>query len=66
MYGHIYIKRNGAIIIEKSNDYDAIYDALTNMGYEHEEAESITSWAEMATIGDEYLLGSSDEIVLGE
>jgi|GEM_PF-1158475 len=66
MYGHIYIRHGGATIIEKANDYDTIYDALTNMGYDHEEAENIANWAEFATIGDEYLFEGSDEITLGE
>lgn len=66
MYGHIYIRHNGATAIYKANDYDVIYDALTNMGYEHEEAVHIASWAEMATIGDEYDTSGQDEITLEE
>jgi hypothetical protein len=42
------------------------YDALTNMGYDHEEAENIANWAEFATISDECLFESSAEITLGE
>ena len=66
MYGHIYIRHNGVTVIYKANAYDTIYDALTNMGYDHEEAESIANWAEMATIGDEFDTGGQDEITLGE
>lgn len=66
MWGHIYIKRNGVTVIYKANDYDTIYFALINMGYDHESAEDVASWAELASIGDEYFTGSQDEIHIGE
>lgn len=66
MYGHIYIRHGGVAVIYKANDYYTIYDALMNMGYDHEEAEEIANWAEFAAIGDEYETGGQDEISLGE
>ena len=49
MYGHIYIRHGGVAVIYKANDYYTIYDALMNMGYDHEEAEEIANWAESHT-----------------
>lgn len=66
MYGHIYIRRNGVTVIYKTTDYYSIYDALVNMGYDHEEAENIASWAENAPIGEKYETGGQDEIDIGE
>lgn len=66
MCPHIYIRRGGVTIIEKSNDYDTICNALLNMGYDNDEAEDIANWAENAVIGEEYLFEGSDEITIGE
>lgn len=36
-------------------DYDAIYDFLTErLGWSHEEAEEVASWAEVAYYEEEY------------
>ncbi len=66
MYEHLYIRHSGVTVIYKANAYDYIYNALINMGYPHEDADDIASWAELATIGDEYETGNQDEISLGE
>lgn len=66
MFGHIYIRHGGVTVVYKANDYYSIYNALTNMGYDHEEAEDIANWADLATIGGEYETGDQNEITLGE
>jgi hypothetical protein len=58
MYGTLCIRYRGFTAYRKTNDCEGIYDYLTGAcGCDHEEAEDIASWAELAAIGDEYLPG---------
>lgn len=36
------------------NEHDEIYDFLTGIGYAHEAAADIASWAELASVGEHY------------
>lgn len=46
---------NVTYYFDPQEDYDCIYDCLTNMaGWSHEDAESAASWAEMAYYEEEY------------
>lgn len=60
MYGYIYIKFRGYIASRRTTDFEGIYDYLRGCGCDHEEAEDIASWAELAAIGDEYFAGDPD------
>lgn len=49
-----------------TNEHDSIYDFLTGIGYTHEEAADIASWAELASEGEEYYGERGDAIWIAE
>lgn len=49
-----------------TNEHDSIYDFLTCIGYTHEEAADIASWAELASEGEEYYGDRGDAIWIAE
>lgn len=45
------------------NSHDEIYDFLTGIGYAHEAAADIASWAELASVGEHYGDPHENEII---
>lgn len=60
MYGKVIIKHATGMAQIKTNSYDAIYDYLTEIGYSHEVAEDVASWAPDAPYGSEYELDGAE------
>jgi hypothetical protein len=65
MYGYIIIKTRTGIAQIRTNAYHCIYDHLREKGYNHEDAENVASWADLADIGEEYELDGA-EIYIAE
>ena len=57
MYGTLAISKDGFTVRRRASDYYGIYYYMIGCGCDHEEAEDIASWAELAAIGDEYWPG---------
>lgn len=56
MYGTLCIfeKSTNQLESHDTNNFYGMYDRLTELGFEHEEAEDIACWAENAPDGAEY------------
>lgn len=55
-YANIIIKTHTGSAQIRTNAYHCIYDHLISKGFEHEVAEDVASWADLASIGEEYEL----------
>lgn len=60
MYAYIIIKTRTGMAQIRTNSYRTIYDYLTERGYSHEDAENVASWADLASIGEEYELDGAE------
>ena len=59
-YANIIIKTPTGAAQIRTNAYHSIYDFLTEKGYSHEDAENVASWADLASIGEEYELDGAE------
>ena len=66
MLGHIHIETKGTAYYFGTAESEKIYDVLTGLAFEHEEAENIASWAENAPIGEEYETERAVSIWIGD
>ena len=62
MYGtlSIFEKAKERLESHNTNDFYGMYDRLRELGFEHEEAEDISCWAENAPDGAEYHSSKED------
>ena len=55
MFYYILIETaDGTDYRRKADDQESIYDLLISLGCTHEQAEDCSSWAELASVGEEY------------
>ena len=67
MFGHIYINAPHGGYIIRTDNHEAVYNAMLSLGFDHEEAADVADWAELAGIGEEYSVGTPAlEIHIGE
>ena len=50
----IYHRKDGVLVSIDTSEFYDMYDYLTGIGFDHEEAEDIACWAENAPDGEEY------------
>lgn len=59
-YANIIIKTPTGMAQIRTNSYHSIYDYLISKGFDHEDAENVASWADLAYIGEEYALDGAE------
>ena len=64
MYGSIIIKTASVQAQFKTWAHDSIYDFLIDHGYSHDTAADVASWADLASVGEEYELDGATILIV--